>query len=180
MFEIDMVTIDTHNSVEIGHNALRVETQYAEMMRLTSPEFDDGKSIPDRYGYDEENVNPPLTIEDVPADTASVALVVDDPDAQEPAGKIWDHWVVWNIDPNIDQIDEGSTPPNAREGRNDFDETGYGGPKPPDREHTYHFRLYALDTELDLNAGASKAELCEEMEGLILDETELKGTYAPN
>lgn len=125
-------------------------------------------------------MNPPLEIGEVPTDAVSLALVLDDPDAQEPAGKIWNHWIVWNIDPDIFTIEEESTPSGAREGRNDFDETGYGGPKPPDREHTYHFRLYALDTDLDLDSGVSKETLREALETHILDETELRGTYAPN
>lgn len=149
-------------------------------MRLSSPAFADREPIPDKYGYEKENVTPPLEIGDVPADAVSLALVLDDPDAQKPAGKIWDHWVVWNIDPDIATIDEGSTPSGAREGRNDFDEIGYGGPRPPDREHTYHFRLYALDTDLDLDPGVSKANLRDALETHILDETELRGTYAPN
>ncbi len=149
-------------------------------MRLTSPVFDDGDPIPERYGYDRDNVNPPLAFGDVPADTVSLALVVDDPDARESAGKVWDHWVVWNVDPGLSEIEEGSTPSGAIEGRNDFDETGYGGPSPPDREHTYHFRLYALDTELALDTGASKADLREAMDGHVVDEAELTGTYTPN
>ena len=149
-------------------------------MQLSSPAFDDRESIPDKYGYEEENVNPPLEIGEVPADAVSLALVVDDPDAQEPAGQIWDHWIVWNIDSGISQIEEGSIPSGATEGRNDFDEPGYGGPRPPDREHTYHFRLYALDTDLDLESNASKEDLREALETHIIDETELRGTYAPN
>jgi len=149
-------------------------------MRLSSPTFNDGESIPDKHGYDKENTNPPLGIGDVPAEAASLALVVDDPDAQEPAGKIWDHWIIWNIAPDTSRIETGSTPSEAIEGRNDFDEIDYGGPRPPDQVHTYHFRLYALDTELDLDAGASKDALHEAMETHIIDETELRGAYAPN
>jgi Raf kinase inhibitor-like YbhB/YbcL family protein len=149
-------------------------------MRLSSPAFDDRESIPNEHGYEVENTNPPLEIGEVPTAAVSLALVLDDPDAQEPAGKIWDHWVVWNIDPDTSRIEEGTTPADATEGRNDFDETGYGGPRPPDREHTYHFRLYALDTGLGLDPGMSKADLREAMETHIIDETELRGTYAPN
>jgi Raf kinase inhibitor-like YbhB/YbcL family protein len=149
-------------------------------MRLSSPTFSDGESIPNKHGYEKENTNPPLEIGEIPDDAVSLALVLDDPDAQEPAGKIWDHWVVWNIAPDTSRIEEDSRPAGATEGRNDFDETGYGGPKPPDREHTYHFRLYALDTELDLDAGTSKENLREAIETRIIDETELRGTYAPN
>jgi Raf kinase inhibitor-like YbhB/YbcL family protein len=149
-------------------------------MRLSSPTFSDGESIPNKHGYEKENTNPPLEIGEVPTDAISLALVIDDPDAQEPAGRIWDHWVVWNIAPDISRIEEDSRPAGATEGRNGFDETGYGGPRPPDREHTYHFRLYALDTELDLDVGASKEDLREALETHIIDETELRGTYAPH
>lgn len=149
-------------------------------MYLSSPAFDDDDSIPEQYGYEKENVNPPLTIGDVPADAVSLALVMDDPDAQESAGKVWDHWILWNIDPNTTEIEERPTLPNVREGRNDYGETGYGGPNPSNQEHTYHFRLYALDTEIDLDAGASKDELREAMVNHIINESELRGRYAPN
>ena len=149
-------------------------------MRLSSPAFNDREPIPDKYGYETENINPSLEIGEVPADAISLALVVDDPDAQEPVGQIWDHWIVWNLDPGISQIEEGSIPSGATEGRNDFDEPGYGGPRPPDREHTYHFRLYALNTDLDIESNVSKENLREALETHIIDETELRGTYAPN
>jgi Raf kinase inhibitor-like YbhB/YbcL family protein len=164
----------------MGHNLLDTAVRSRVTMRLSSPVFEDRESIPDKYGYEKENVNPPLEIGGVPTDAASLALVIDDPDAQEPAGQIWDHWVVWDIDPDVDEINEGSTPSGAREGRNDFGETSYGGPRPPDREHTYHFRLYALDSDLELDAGASKDDLRERVESHIIDETELRGTYTPN
>ena len=149
-------------------------------MQLSSPAFDDGEPISEKHGYEKENTNSPLEIGEVPAEATSLALVLDDPDAQEPAGKIWDRWIVWNIDLDTSRIEEGSTPAGATEGHNDFDETGYGGPRLPDREHTYHFRLYALDTNLDLDAGSSKDDLREAIESHIIDETELQGTYAPN
>lgn len=149
-------------------------------LTLSTPAFDDGDPIPEKYGYEVDNVNPPLVVSGVPDDAASLALVVDDPDAMEPAGKIWDHWVVWNIPPGV-EIPEGWDPTTdgATEGRNDFDETGYGGPAPPDREHTYRFKLYALDTTLDLPTSAGKDALEDAMEGHILDEAQLEGTYAP-
>jgi Raf kinase inhibitor-like YbhB/YbcL family protein len=82
-------------------------------LKRTSPAFSDGDSIPRKYGYTVEDVNPPLTIEGVPAEAESLALVMDDPDAIEPAGKIWDHWVVWNIDPSRSTIAEDWDPSNA-------------------------------------------------------------------
>jgi phospholipid-binding protein, PBP family len=93
-------------------------------LHLQSSAFDDGAPIPERYGYTAANVNPPLAISGVPAGTASLALVVDDPDAVEPAGKVWDHWVIWNIDPSRQSIPEGWDGEDATEGRNDFGEVG--------------------------------------------------------
>jgi Raf kinase inhibitor-like YbhB/YbcL family protein len=150
-------------------------------MELTSVEFGDGGPIPRRYGYEEENVNPPLVVEGVPKDAESLALVVDDPDAVEPAGKVWDHWTVWNIPPETTSIPEAWDPTKAgaREGRNDYDEIGYGGPNPPDREHTYRFVLYALDTDFDLRPGAPKEELEETIAGHVVGEAHLRGTYHP-
>ncbi|WP_101295353.1 YbhB/YbcL family Raf kinase inhibitor-like protein [Halegenticoccus soli] len=149
-------------------------------MRLTSPAFGDGEPIPRRHGYREENVNPPLRIEDVPDGAASLVLLVDDPDAREPAGKVWTHWAVWNVDPDTEEITEDWTADEAAEGRNDYDERGYGGPNPPDREHAYRFRLYALDTRLPLDPGSTKAEVQEAMDGHVLAEATLTGTYAPS
>jgi hypothetical protein len=149
-------------------------------MRLSSTAFDDGEAIPRRYGYREENVNPPLELTDVPDDAASVALVVDDPDAVDPAGKVWDHWVVWNLPAEATTIPaDWDASGDAAEGVNDYGETGYGGPNPPDGEHTYRFVAYALDTRLDLPVGATKADLESAMEGHVLAEDSLEGTYAP-
>ncbi len=148
-------------------------------MELTSPVFDDGEEIPRTYGYNERNVNPPLEVSDVPDETASLAVVMDDPDAVEPAGKIWDHWVVWNVDPAVTMIPEDWGVLGAIEGKNDYGETDYGGPNPPDGRHTYRFRVYALDTELDLRSRASKDDLQTAMEGHVLAEATLTGTYAP-
>ncbi|MFB6266802.1 MAG: YbhB/YbcL family Raf kinase inhibitor-like protein [Halodesulfurarchaeum sp.] len=146
---------------------------------LESPEFVDGGPIPDRFGYTNRNVNPPLEWEGVPDGTESLALVMDDPDAVEPAGKIWDHWVVWHIDPARGSIPADWDAAGAVEGRNDFGETGYGGPNPPDREHTYVFTLYALDEPLDLPPGSTKQALEDAIGGTVLDEATLEGTYAP-
>lgn len=148
-------------------------------MELTSPAFDDGDAIPHKHGYTQDNISPPLEISDVPSGTVSLALVVDDPDAKEPAGKIWDHWLVWNISAGTETIEEDSVPSNAVEGKNDYGEQGYGGPNPPDREHTYRFTLYALDTELDLDEDTDKDGLRSAMEGHILGRTGLTGTFRP-
>lgn len=148
-------------------------------LSLTSSSFSNGEPIPETYGYTENNINPPLDIDGVPDDTVTLALIVDDPDAMEPAGKIWDHWVVWNIDPSIGKIPENWDAGTAEEGQNDYGETGYGGPNPPDREHTYHFKLFALDTELQLSENTGADELENAMNNHVLAEAELTGTYTP-
>ncbi|WP_222918702.1 YbhB/YbcL family Raf kinase inhibitor-like protein [Natrinema sp. SYSU A 869] len=146
-------------------------------LTLKSPEFDDGERIPEEYGYTETNVNPPLEISGVPDDAESLALVVDDPDAKEPAGKVWDHWVVWNIPPATATIPEDWDADDAIEGTNDYGDHGYGGPNPPDREHTYRFELFALDTTLDLGTDASADDLESAVEGQALERAQLEGTY---
>lgn len=176
-----LCTSDEHASVRGSKDGLTLNGGYhMEDLTLSSPAFDDSEPIPEKHGYEADNVSPPLSVSGVPDDAESLALVVDDPDAMEPAGKIWDHWVVWNIPTDV-EIPEGWNPSadGATEGKNDFDETGYGGPAPPDREHTYRFKLYALDTMLDLPASAGKDALEDAMEGHVRDEALLKGTYAP-
>lgn len=150
-------------------------------LRISSSAFEDGAPIPEEYGHDAENVNPPLSVSGVPDDAASLALVVDDPDAVEPAGKVWDHWTVWNVPPEVQEIPEDWDPEadGATEGTNDFDERGYGGPAPPDREHTYRFKLYALDTSLDLSPSVGREEVEDAVDGHVVDDAVLEGTYAP-
>lgn len=148
-------------------------------LQLTSPAFANGDTIPEKYGYTAENVNPPLEVDGVPEEAESLAVVMDDPDAVEPAGKVWDHWVVWNIDPTTTTIPEDWNASGANQGQNDYGEQQYGGPNPPDREHTYRFKLYALDQPIDLDPGATKDELEAAMTGHIVDETLLEGTFAP-
>jgi Raf kinase inhibitor-like YbhB/YbcL family protein len=148
-------------------------------LELTSPAFADGDPIPEGHGRRARDVNPPLTIRGVPMGTETLALVIDDPDAEAPTGKVWVHWLVWNIPTDVEEIPEGWDARGAREGQNDFGETGYGGPAPPDRQHMYRFRLYALDTMLALAPGATKGELEAAMAGHVLAEATLRGTYAP-
>ncbi|MDG5819331.1 YbhB/YbcL family Raf kinase inhibitor-like protein [Natronococcus sp. A-GB7] len=148
-------------------------------LTLTSPAFDDGERIPERYGYGETNVNPPLETEGVPDEVESLALIVDDPDAVEPAGKVWDHWVVWNVPPEAETIPENWDAADAVEGTNDFGDVGYGGPSPPDREHTYRFAIFALDTTLELDPETDADGLRSAMSGHVLAQGQLEGTYAP-
>ena len=148
-------------------------------MELTSPEFDDGERIPDRYGYEAENVNPPLEIDGVPDDANRLALIVDDPDAVEPAGKVWDHWLVWNIPAEETTIPEGWSPEDidAEEGTNDYGEPGYGGPNPPDREHTYRFTVFAVNDAIDPGPDADADDLRDAAEGRTVARATLEGTY---
>lgn len=148
-------------------------------MKLQSGKFSNGGKIPRKYGYKRENINPPLSISGVPGGAKSLAIIMDDPDAVKPAGKVWVHWLIWNMDPSTTRIPEAVVPAGATEGKTDFGETAYGGPAPPDGPHTYVFRLYALDTVLNLKAGSSKKKLEGAIQGHILDEAILKGTYSP-
>ncbi|MEM4240241.1 MAG: YbhB/YbcL family Raf kinase inhibitor-like protein [Candidatus Woesearchaeota archaeon] len=140
-------------------------------MKLSSPAFADKQMIPSDYTCDGADRIPPLEIADVPANAKSLALVCDDPDA--PMGT-WDHWVVWNIPPTTKRID---AEPEGVPGKNSWGRTGYGGPCPPSGTHRYFFKIYALDTMLDLPAGSNKAALLGAMKGHIIAEASLMGTY---
>ena len=142
-------------------------------LKLTSSAFKDGGEIPRECGYKNGNKVPPLTVSGIPEGTKSLALIMDDPDAMEPAGKVWVHWVAWNIDPTKTELAKST------EGMTDFGEVGYGGPAPPDKRHTYVFKLYALDSELDLPDKSTKADVEKAMEGRIIEQAILTGTYAP-
>jgi len=148
-------------------------------MRLTSSAFDDGDEMPIELGYKNGNETPALSINGIPEGTKSLALIMDDPDAMGAVGKVWVHWVVWNIDPTREFITGNPQESKFVEGMTDFGEVGYGGPAPPDKRHTYVFKLYALDTILDLPEGSPKAALESAMEGHIIEQTQLTGTYAP-
>ncbi len=148
-------------------------------LRLASPAFEDGGSIPAEHGHAAGNVSPPLRIESVPRRAESLALVVDDPDTREPAGTVWDHWLVWNIPPGVAEIPADSLPEDAETGVNDFGERGWGGPDPPAGEHTYRFLLYALDESIALDPDATKDDLYDAIEGTVVAKAELRGTYPP-
>lgn len=148
-------------------------------MDISSTAFSDIDEIPKNYGYTEENVNPPLEFSDIPEEAESLILIMDDPDAVEPAGKVWTHWLMYNIPIETTEIGEGDKPIGAVEGKNDFGDRDYGGPNPPDREHTYRFKLYALDKELELNQPVKKEDLEEAMENHIMEKALLRGTFKP-
>lgn len=143
-------------------------------MRITSPAFCSGEMIPAKYTCDGKDVNPELVIDDVPGDTQSLAVIVDDPSS--PSGT-WLHWSVWNIPPTVRIIRENSVPQGAREGETDFSEIGYGGPCPGTGEHQYRFAVYALDCVLDLSHGAQLHMIEEAMDGHILAEASMAGKY---
>ena len=148
-------------------------------LSIESSAFSSGGEIPKKYGYKNDNVSPPIKIRGIPSDANSLALIMDDPDAMKAVGRVWVHWVIWNIDPTILEIPEGSLPSGLIEGKTDFGEIGYGGPAPPDKKHTYIFKLFALKTKLDLKKGSTKSQLEKTMNGQILDQAILKGTFAP-
>jgi len=140
-------------------------------LTISSPAFKNNGFIPPKYTCDGNDVNPPLNIEGVPKETQSLALIVDDPDA--PMGT-WDHWVVWNIPP-AEKIMENSVP--GTEGLNDFRRRSYGGPCPPSGTHRYFFKVYALDTRLDLSPSSRKKDVERAMKGHVIAEGELVGLY---
>lgn len=142
-------------------------------MEIVSTVFDDGDNIPFRYTCDGLNINPPLTFNNVPAQTACLALIVEDVDSPE----IFYHWVLWNIDPKTDEIDEDQCPEGATQGLNSKELNGYSGPCPETGTHRYYFKLFALGSGLDIPESTTGEELEEAIEGLILDYTELMVFY---
>lgn len=141
---------------------------------ITSPTFAHSTAIPARYTCDGQNVSPPLNIEAVPAGVKSLALIVDDPDA--PVGT-WVHWVIWNLPPQTREIAESSLPSGAVQGLNGWQRNDYGGPCPPSGTHRYFFKLYALDTMLNLPLSTGKTALERAMQGHIIAQGQLMGTY---
>lgn len=153
-------------------------------LTLTSPDFFHNREIPTRFTCEGADVSPALEWDDVPNGTQSFALIVDDPDAPDPAKPLrtYVHWVLYNIPPDARRLPAevepaGELPSGAEPGLNDWDRTGYGGPCPPKGRHRYFFKLYALDTLLpDLNR-PRKADLERAMKGHVLDQAEIIGTY---
>ena len=150
-------------------------------MNLTSPVFQHRGKIPSKYTCDGENISPPLIISQVPSKAKSLVLIMDDPDIPEFAKQkfnitVWDHWVIFNIPPATTVIAEGKNPSGIL-GSNTRGVLGYSGPCPPDKEHRYFFKLYALDIILSLPAGSGKAQIEQAMQGHILEQAELMGRY---
>ncbi len=154
-------------------------TQPDRDFRLSSPAFQPGQTIPTKYTCDGMDISPPLTWTDPPGETASLALIMDDPDA--PVG-IWVHWVIFDIPPDARELPEGVPPDPVLEdgsvqGTNSWGRVGYGGPCPPRGTHRYFFKLYALDSTLSLDSTATKADVLAAMEGRVLAQAELMGVY---
>ncbi len=153
---------------EIKENAVKEVSE----MRLTSPAFKDNAMIPSKYTCQGDDVNPQLNIEGIPSEAKSLVLIVDDPDAP---GGMWVHWVVWNI-PVVFRIEEDSVP--GEQGLNDFGKQDYGGPCPPSGTHRYMFKIYALDTTLELDNDSDKKDVERAMQGHILTQAKLTGLYS--
>ena len=135
-------------------------------LSIISNDFSNGGEIPKECGYKHGNEEPHIDFLNMQNDPGPWAMVMDDPDAMKAVGKVWVHW-----------LEFGKTDDSVTEGKNDFGEIGYGGPAPPDGRHTYIFKLYELDTDLDLKEGFSKQELEDAMKGHILAEAKLTGTF---
>ena len=152
-------------------------------LNLSSTAFAHGGAIPATYTCDGRDVSPPLGWSGIPENTRSLALIVDDPDAPDPAApqRTWVHWVLYNLPPTTTGLPEAvamaDLPPGTREGTNDWKRTGYGGPCPPIGRHRYFHKLYALDVVLAALGAPTKAGLEHAMQGHILAQAELVGTY---
>lgn len=156
------------------------EGAVGDAFQLRSPEFSTGDPIPVGFTCDGEDISPPLEWSSPPEATEALALILDDPDAP---GGTWVHWLLFNIPPDRTSLPVGIPAQPVREdgsrhGANSWGRTDYGGPCPPSGTHRYFFKLYALDQELDLEAGATKSELLEAMDGHILAQAETIGTYS--
>ena len=153
-----------------------------KIMNIISPAFNHQGMIPAKYTCDGSDVSPPLNWSEIPTNTKSLALIVDDPDAPDPAAPrmTWVHWILYDIPPAAHGLMEGASgrlPPGIREGINDFRRTRYGGPCPPIGKHRYFFKLYALDKMLGALPNASKGTVEKAMQGHILMKAELVGLY---
>ena len=148
-------------------------------IEIKSPAFENHGMIPKAYTCDGENLSPPLSWTGITESTKGLALILDDPDA--PNGT-WVHWVIYNMPPDSKGLQEGVLPiqdmaHETKQGLNSFQTIGYGGPCPPSGTHRYFFKLYALDTKLNLASGATKKQLLTAMKGHIISHTELIGKY---
>ena len=152
-----------------------VNMNAASSISVTTPAFQAGGDIPAKFTCNGANVNPQLKIDRLPNEAKSLVLIVDDPDA--PRG-LFTHWIVWNIDPKTTDIGENSAPPGGVQGTNDFGKRNYGGPCPPSGSHRYFFKIFALDTKLDLKPSARRTDLDAAMHDHTLAQGELIARYS--
>ncbi len=162
--------VDAGYEVETGQ---AVEGDVAEL-KIVSPAFSENEKVPVKFTCDADNINPQLDISGIPQGTASLVLIIDDPDAP---GGTWVHWTVWNIDPAATSILENNVPSGAVEGVTDFGVPGYGGPCPPSGTHRYFFKIFALDIMLDLDSSSTASDIESAIQGHVLDSAELIGLY---
>jgi Raf kinase inhibitor-like YbhB/YbcL family protein len=158
-----------------AENSVKIITNQAKNMKISSPAFENGASIPQKYACDGESASPPLEFSGVPEEAKSLALIMDDPDAPVSGGFV--HWVVFDMDPAISGIAENAKPASGTEGTGSSGRPGYTSPCPPSGAHHYHFKLYALDINLGLDSSAAREDVEKAMEGHILDQAELIGLY---
>lgn len=167
-----------------GRTSQQQENPFGDVpmtINLTSSAFKEGEMIPKQYTGEGKDVSPPLSWKEIPDGTKCFALIVDDPDA--PRATPWVHWVIFNIPADVHHLDEGvetkrELPDGAKQGKNDFGNIGYGGPYPPKgKPHRYYFKLYALDTKINLPAGIDKGQLEGAMKDHILARGQLMGKY---
>lgn len=168
---------NTDENIEVDETGLiDNQNQLMNTLKLTSSAFEHNGKIPARYTCDGDGINPAFEISEVDENAKSLVLIMDDPDA--PSG-VWDHWVKFNIATTTTKIEEGTEPVGVA-GVGTSGNKEYFGPCPPDREHRYFFKLFSLDTELELEEGATKKQVEEAMEGHVLQQTELIGSYERN
>jgi Raf kinase inhibitor-like YbhB/YbcL family protein len=170
----------TQTASTVKKSSATIKPAKGQKMTISSTAFTDHTTIPTMFTCDGKSVTPPLTFGNVPADAKSLVMLMDDPDVPKnlkPDG-IFDHWVIYNIDPNVTQIAENSTPP-GEQGLNGAGKIGYYPACPPDKEHRYFFNLYALDTRLDFpdSSKVTKQMVLDAMKGHIIEQAELVGLY---
>lgn len=147
-------------------------------MEIESPQFENSSKMPEKYSCEGEGVSPELHFSDVPSEAKSLALIIFDPDVPKTLRQDgnWDHWLIWNMNPNLMEIKEGVAP-NGVFGLTTSGGTSFVPACPPDREHRYFFKLYALDIMLDLGEGSTRQEFEEAMDKHIIESSELIGLY---
>ncbi len=179
LFTVLMLLCFCQSNTQTSAEKTKAKGELKMDIKVTSASFEEGGMIPSKYTCDGEDISPSLSWSGVPEGTKSIALVSDDPDA--PMGT-WVHWVAFNLPPETGELAEGiphgeTLEIGGKQGKTDFGKVGYGGPCPPSGTHRYYFKIYALDTMIDLDAGITKAELLEAMEGHILAQGQLMGRY---